>query len=471
MLEKFNIRALYGALKNQDPSKDIEFKKKIYKMHETFVEFADEKGPFFLGQNFSIAEVLVSPFYDRFSRLLRHYRDFDYIPCAEEDETYPWDARMRTWAKAVEERQSFKETSQGDAYIQHYSGYAGERGAVNTKQVVLYSNPICPFAQRAWLAVKEKQVSHEFKLIPLSGELSKAEEDFDAFKGKSANWVKVDIDLAGLKKIKEDYKKNINAGGTVPTIQHGENIILESAYCAYYLDEAWPDQGNKLCPDDSYSRYKVRYMLEKFNIGALYGALKNQDPSKDIEFKKKIYKMHETFVEFADEKGPFFLGQNFSIAEVLVAPFYDRFSRLLRHYRDFDYIPFAEEDETYPWAVRMRTWAKAVKERQSFKETSQGDAYIQHYSGYAGERGAVNSKQVVLYSNPICPFAQRAWLAVKEKQVSYEFKLIPLNGELSKAEEDFDGFKGKSANWGKVDIDLAGLKKIKEIYKKNINAG
>lgn len=254
------------------------------------------------------------------------------------------------------------------------------------EDLILHTNPICPFAQRAWIAAIDKNVDFKINIIPLSGELKQAGDDFNGWKSKSKSWADVDIDLAGMQKIKDDYKKDINHGGTVPTLVHGEKIVLESDFCAYYLDEAWPEQGIKLCPDDSHKLYKVRYMLEQFNIGYLYGALKNQDPAKDEEFKTKIYKMHEKFVEIADEKGPFFLGEKWSIAEVLVAPFYDRFSRLLIHYRAFDYIPSQELDQTYPWAAWLRNWAKSVDAHPSFITTSQGAKYIEYYSGYAGDR-------------------------------------------------------------------------------------
>lgn len=41
----------------------------------------------------------------------------------------------------------------------------------------LYSNPICPFAHRAWFLVEEKNLPHEFILVPLSGEINKAERN------------------------------------------------------------------------------------------------------------------------------------------------------------------------------------------------------------------------------------------------------------------------------------------------------
>ena len=35
-------------------------------------------------------------------------------------------------------------------------------------------------------------------------------------------------------------------------------------------------------------------------------------------------------------------------------------------------------------------------------------------------------KKIVLISNPICPFAERAWITLLEKNVDFEFKEVSL---------------------------------------------
>ncbi len=64
--------------------------------------------------------------------------------------------------------------------------------------LTLYSNPICPFAHRAWWALKEKQIPFEFAHIPLGAE--------------KPEW----------------YTKEVNPRGTVPALRHGKHTILES---------------------------------------------------------------------------------------------------------------------------------------------------------------------------------------------------------------------------------------------------
>ena len=43
-------------------------------------------------------------------------------------------------------------------------------------------------------------------------------------------------------------------------------------------------------------------------------------------------------------------------------------------------------------------------------------------------------KNPILYTNNICPFAQRAFMSLLECKVDYETRLVPLMGEISRAE-------------------------------------
>ena len=87
--------------------------------------------------------------------------------------------------------------------------------------------------------------------IPLTGELKKAESSGEcsaAWKGKT---------LADLVAIKEDYKKNINAAGEVPTLQIGDDIVTESDVVSEFLDDAFPESGTRLLPKDPIQRARL----------------------------------------------------------------------------------------------------------------------------------------------------------------------------------------------------------------------
>jgi len=126
-LKTYDVAPMYQLLKNQDPLNDHSLLQKIYKSHSTFVKLADPTGPFFLGANLSLVDCIVAPFYDRFRYTLKYFRGVDYIP--SDTKTYPWVARMATWAKALEQQKNFQCTSLGEkAYCDGYTFYAGKRG-------------------------------------------------------------------------------------------------------------------------------------------------------------------------------------------------------------------------------------------------------------------------------------------------------------------------------------------------------
>lgn len=247
-------------------------------------------------------------------------------------------------------------------------------------KVTLYNNPICPFAQRAVLTLLEKKVPYEEVLIPLGGELMMTKSGKDPmphWKGKTH---------ADLVAIKDDYKKNINSTGEVPTIKNGDDIVAESDVSSEYIDDCFPDSGIPLFPKDPAQRARIRHTMKDMNPGCVYGLLRNQDPAKDEELLGKLYAFLAKFAERASKEGPFFVGSEPSFVDLMWMPFYFRFNLLLPHYRKAEFIP--SDAKAYPWAPRMKRWAAAVEARESFKKSSPpAEVIIRVYTGYAGERG------------------------------------------------------------------------------------
>merc|ERR1712135_555 len=96
--------------------------------------------------------------------------------------------------------------------------------------------------------------------------------------------------------LKEDYKKDINSTGEVPTL----------------VVDAFPEDGVKLMPSDAYKRSTIRHFLKVFGgpggVSGFYGLLRNQDPAKDEEIRTKVYNMWQSFSKLSGDDGPFFLG-------------------------------------------------------------------------------------------------------------------------------------------------------------------
>jgi len=218
-----------------------------------------------------------------------------------------------------------------------------------TDSIKFYGNPICPFAHRAWWTSKEKQVPTEFIHIPLGSE--------------KPEW----------------FTQTVNPRGTVPAVQIGSHTILESMIITEFFEDQFPNQGSQLLPKDAFQRADVRLFIDQFGqaITVMYGLLKNQDRSKDEELKAQITAKLKVAVDLLKKQsdGPFFLGEELSLADIAALPFIDRFSATLAHYRNYNLF---EVDD------RLHTWYAAAKERKAFQETSKDPAfYIDSYKEYA----------------------------------------------------------------------------------------
>jgi glutathione S-transferase len=252
--------------------------------------------------------------------------------------------------------------------------------------VKLYWNKICPFVQRAWIALLEKSVPTELVFVPLDGD--------------TPAWYKA-----------------INPRETVPTLGHGDKIIFESMLIVQYVDESFGQPGS-LFPGNALTRYKISYFIDQVGeelIGGLYGYLRDaSDANREgaVNALKYINKLAED--QSAD--GPFFLGATFSAADIALVPFLDRFRTTLGVYRNFD---------IFEHAPRLRKLLTAALERPSVGQSSQsGDFYLNAYKGYAKQDPPV--RLFKLYSSPTCPFAERARLVAALKAVPHEIIDIDL---------------------------------------------
>lgn len=236
------------------------------------------------------------------------------------------------------------------------------------------------------MALKLKGIEYEFVRIPLSGELKRIETQGV----EASQWKGSGLNYEEILKIKNDYIANINPSGAVPSLVCDGKIIIEADVVAEFLDDRFPDSGARLLPADPFARARLRtyhkILSGSTGVEAGYGLLKNQDPSLDIAKRDKVYAGLRQFVELADPKGPFFLGDTISFADVMLAPFYDRFRYTLKEYRGVDMVP--PDEGAHPWVQRFKKWASAIEATQSFRETAlDEEACVFSYKGYSGDRG------------------------------------------------------------------------------------
>jgi glutathione S-transferase len=162
--------------------------------------------------------------------------------------------------------------------------------------LTLVSHKLCPYVQRAVIALTEKGVPFR----------------------------RVDIDLAD----KPDWFKAVSPLGRTPVLLVGDTAIFESAVILEYLEDT---QSPALHPLDALERAEHRAWIEfgsaiLNDIAGLYAA------ADETVFNAKAAALRDKFVRVeARLKGPWFDGADFSLVDAVFGPVFrycDAFDRI-----------------------------------------------------------------------------------------------------------------------------------------------
>ena len=210
----------------------------------------------------------------------------------------------------------------------------------------LYCAWFCPFAQRAWISLLHKGIKFEY-----------VEQDpYD----KTPEWLAV------------------NPRGLVPAIVHNGTTVYDSQICIEYVDESWCT-GKALLPKDPYERAFVRIWsdhITKKIVPPFYAMLIKETEQERQESKDAILNNIQLLMNAMSENGPFFLGNEFGMVDIMLAPYAQRIPVLLKTYRGFD-IPDNEKFSRY------YRWWNAVKDVDAVAQTFQPeDNLIAKYKRY-----------------------------------------------------------------------------------------
>jgi glutathione S-transferase len=199
---------------------------------------------------------------------------------------------------------------------------------VMAAKLTLISHKLCPYVQRAVIALNEKGVPFE----------------------------RVDIDLAN----KPGWFLKISPLGKVPVLvvrsEEGEVALFESNVICEYIEET--QGGAKLHPQDPLQRAQHRAWMEFGStiLAELWGLETTGDPAV-FESKRVAIAAKFARVEDALGSGPFFAGEKFSLVDAVFAPifrYFDVFDALI------DLSIFAE-------TPKVRAWRSALAERPSVR--------------------------------------------------------------------------------------------------------
>ena len=155
----------------------------------------------------------------------------------------------------------------------------------------LVSHKLCPYVQRAVIALTEKGVAFE----------------------------RIDIDLAN----KPDWFLKVSPLGKTPVLLVGDTAIFESAVILEYLEET---QAKPLHPADPLARAEHRGWIE-FGSAVLNDIAGLYSAPDEAAFRAKVAQLESRFarLEARVVAAPWFDGEHFSMVDAVFAPVFRYF--------------------------------------------------------------------------------------------------------------------------------------------------
>jgi glutathione S-transferase len=203
-----------------------------------------------------------------------------------------------------------------------------------TAPLTLISHKLCPYVQRAVIALTEKGVGFE----------------------------RIDIDLAN----KPDWFLKISPLGKVPVLRvatdDGEAVLFESNVICEYIEDT--QGGAKLHPRDPLQRAQHRAWMEFGStiLSELWG-LETTTDAATFESKRVAVAAKFARVEDALGSGPFFGGKDFSLVDAVFAPIF----------RYFDVFDTLIDLSVFAATPKVRAWRAELAKRSSVKSAVGAD--------------------------------------------------------------------------------------------------
>src|SRR4051794_28154254 len=195
--------------------------------------------------------------------------------------------------------------------------------------LTLISHHLCPYVQRAVIALTEKGVPFE----------------------------RVTVDLAN----KPDWFKALSPLGKTPVLKVGETAIFESAVILEYLEETQP---NPLHPHDPLHRAEHRSLIEVGSailndIGGFYSA----PDAAAFDAKRKQLIDRFAWLESRIVGAPWFDGAAFSLVDAVFGPVF----------RYFDVFDTIEDFGVFDGLPKIQAWRAALAQHPSVRDSVTAD--------------------------------------------------------------------------------------------------
>ncbi|OWV69947.1 glutathione S-transferase [Rhizobium sp. N122] len=217
-------------------------------------------------------------------------------------------------------------------------------------RLTLISHHLCPYVQRAAIALLEKGVPFE----------------------------RINIDLAD----KPDWFLKISPLGKVPLLKIEEEdgggaVLFESSVICEYLEET--QAGAALHPADPLTRARHRGWMEFGSsvLSDLWGYETAQDELQ-LDAKRKALMSKFATLEAALGDGPYFAGSSFSLVDAVFAPVF----------RYFDLFDTLGDRGIFDRLERVKRWRQALSERASVK-AAVGEDYPQRLTEFLEKHNSI----------------------------------------------------------------------------------
>lgn len=216
--------------------------------------------------------------------------------------------------------------------------------------LTLVSHHLCPYVQRAAIALKEKDVAFE----------------------------RVEVDLAN----KPAWFLRLSPLGRTPVLQVSGEALFESAVICEYLDDTL---APRLHPDDPLARARERAWMEfgsavLSGIAVLYSAADDAALAKAYAALRARFEQLEVQLAARTEPGPWFAGRRFGFVDAVFGPVF----------RYFEVIP---PEGLFDELPRVQAWRERLAGRPSVRQAV-APGYAERLRGFLLARGTALSRRL-----------------------------------------------------------------------------
>lgn len=197
------------------------------------------------------------------------------------------------------------------------------------KPITLNSHALCPYVQRIAIALLEKGVAHERRVVDL---------------GNKPQWF---LDISPL--------------GRTPVLTVGDAALFESTAILEYLEET---QSNPLHSTDPVARARHRaWMVFSAEVLDTIAGFYSARDAMTFEAKTAALRRHFTLLEDHLSAGPWFSGADFSLVDVVFAPVF----------RYFDVFHEIDRFGFFDGLTKVQAWSLLLAARPSVQDAVSKD--------------------------------------------------------------------------------------------------